>query len=249
MRTITLAIAMCLAAGAASADDRKAAADATYRAGEDLYQAKHYLDAAAKFETAYALDPDPAVLFNIAQAYRLGRACAQAARYYHLFLTRVPDPPERDKLDHYITEMDECARREAAASSPQVVHDTQIVHDTRLVRDPGRRQRTLGLVLGAVGVVGLGVGAYLTSDVHQIQSDRESVCKLGCLWGDELATIQRLDDRGHRAEIFEGIVYTTAGAALVTGAVLYVLGVTRHAETISVSPAPGGVAASVRVAF
>ncbi len=35
--------------------------------------------AAERFELAYELDPDPAYLFNLAQAYRLGNVCAKSA--------------------------------------------------------------------------------------------------------------------------------------------------------------------------
>jgi len=53
-----------------------------YARGEAQYQAGEFLAAAASFEEAYARERDPSILFNIAQAYRFGKACAKAADSY-----------------------------------------------------------------------------------------------------------------------------------------------------------------------
>ena len=243
-------LSLLLVASAAHADDdAHARADAVYKEGEQLYADKQYLAAAARFEASYAIEADPAVLFNIAQAYRLGRACAQAARFYHQFIDKVPSPPDRDKLDRYITEMDACAKAEAAATQPTVIHDTRVVHDTQVVHVADHPSRVLPLALGAGGLLSLGIAAYFTYDVHQIQRDREAACPPGCLYGDVLPRLQHLDDRGHRAEIGEVVFYAVGGAAVIASAVLFVLDHRAPADrVVTVAPLPGGgsVAASWR---
>jgi tetratricopeptide (TPR) repeat protein len=242
-------IALCATVAAAqpapAAD--KVHADAIYAEGEELYAHGNYLAAADKFEQAYKLDPDPAVLFNLAQAFRLGHACAQAARYYHEFAGKVSHPPDREQLAKYIHDMDSCAAREASLVKPTIIHDTHVVHLRDV--DRGRPKRVLGLVTVAVGVVGLAVGGYLTYDVHQIQQDRASVCGTDCVWGDEIAAIDRLDHRGRRAEILEAVVYSASGVAVLTGVGLYLLGRKRTESVVVATPTPGGAQVSARWRF
>jgi tetratricopeptide (TPR) repeat protein len=247
VKTISIAI-VCVLAASAYANGKS---DAAYHDGERLYAAKQYLAAAAKFEEAYNADPDPAVLFNIAQAYRLGHACAQASRFYHRFLDAAPSPPEPEKLQRYIDDMDACAKREAEVAEPRVIHDTQVVEKTKYVgeRDPGRRMRTIGAIVGGVGLVAAAVGGYFTYRVHDIQSDREAVCAAGCIWGEQQERINNLDSRGHRAERIETIAYATAGVAVIAGVTLYVIGSRRKRDTLVALPLPGGGAASWQFDF
>src|ERR1700679_3405566 len=70
----------------APAPTDKDAAAARYAQGQQHFSAGEDLDAADDFEAAYALDHDPVYLYNIAQAYRLGIACARAADFYRKFL-------------------------------------------------------------------------------------------------------------------------------------------------------------------
>lgn len=239
-------VAMIIATAATvRADDAKARADVIYQQGEALYAAKNYLAAASHFEEAYALDPDPAVLFNIAQAYRFGRACAQAARYYHLFVDKVPHPPDAAGLARNMNEMDTCAKAEASAAPPTVIHDTRVVHHTKIVRSSSNR--AIGLGLGIGGLVSLAVGAWFTHDVHAIQAERDVACPAGCIWAAAGPRIAHLDDRGRRAQLGEAIAYSAGAAALITGVLLVVFSrdETRSRELL-VTPTATGAAASWR---
>ena len=246
MKLASLAIG-CVLASAAHANTKS---DAAYREGVRLYEAKQYLAAAAKFEAAYAAEPDPAVLFNIAQAYRLGHACAQASRFYHRFLDAVPAPPEPEKLQRYIDDMDACAKREAEVAQPRVIHDTRVVEKTTYVeRDPGRGTRRAGLIVGGLGLAAGVVGAYFTYKVHDLASERDEICADGCVWGVERDRIDDLDKRGRRAETIEMIAYGTAGAAVLAGISLYVIGSRHRQDRLVATPLPGGGAASLRIEF
>lgn len=236
-------VILMLLAGVARANE---AADELYKKGELLYVDRHYIEAAKMFEQAYAIDPDPAVLFNIAQAYRLGRACVQAARYYHEFLDKVPHPPEADKLQKYVADMDACAQAEAAGMKPQVIHDTKVVKQTEVVHE--KRSLVLPLAIGGVGLVALVVGAAYTYDVHALQQLRDQACPPGCVYGDKVARLNDLDDRGKRAERVEAIGYAVGGAAAIAATVLLVLRSQERDERIIVpAPAPGG--ATLTMAF
>lgn len=237
MRPLAILI---LLASIAHADPK---ADDLYRKGELLYTDRHYIDAARMFEQAYQIDPDPAVLFNIAQAYRLGRACVQAARYYHEFLDKVPHPPEAEKLQKYVADMDACAAAEHEAIVPQVIHDTKVVHQTEVVHE--QRSLVLPLAIGGVGLAALVVGAVFTYDVHALQNLRDKACEPGCIYGDKVARLNDLDSRGKRAERVEAVGYAVGGAAAVAATVLLVLRSQERDERIIVpAPAPGGATLS-----
>src|SRR5207248_8579217 len=102
VRRGVLALVLVLGAHATHAQP-KADADRAYAEGQTLYASGDYLAAAAKFERAYQLDPDPAVLFNIAQAYRLGKDCAHAGSRYRDYLSAAGvSAANRDRVAKYI---------------------------------------------------------------------------------------------------------------------------------------------------
>jgi tetratricopeptide (TPR) repeat protein len=107
MRTlIGLMAVLLLAAGAhAGEEDDLASARTHYRRGMKAYDLGRYLDAAHEYEQAYDAKEDPALLFNIAQAYRLGGDNASAVRAYRSFLRRVPRAPNRAEVEARIDEL------------------------------------------------------------------------------------------------------------------------------------------------
>jgi hypothetical protein len=130
--TRTLVCVLTLAAGLAAREARaqpKAEASARFAEGASKYDAADYLGAADKFKDAYASDPDPSYLFNIAQAYRFANDCADAADYYRRFLVAVSQPPNVDKVKGWLRDEEMCARvradqgSEPAASAPAAAQD------------------------------------------------------------------------------------------------------------------------------
>jgi tetratricopeptide (TPR) repeat protein len=51
----------------------------------------HYAEAAEKYEKAFSIHPDPALLYNCAQAYRLAGNHARALELYRNYLRLYPD--------------------------------------------------------------------------------------------------------------------------------------------------------------
>lgn len=115
---LAVAATVALSATAAHADPTardKAAAQQAYAAGQSRYDAGDFLGAAEQFSAAYQHDPDPVYLFNLAQAYRFAKRCRDAGDSYRRFLAAAPDAPNRDKVQHYLEEVDACARSQAPA--------------------------------------------------------------------------------------------------------------------------------------
>jgi tetratricopeptide (TPR) repeat protein len=93
-----------------------------YKRGTKAYDLGRYLEAAREYETAYEIKDDPALLYNIAQAYRLGGDHANALRSYRSFLRRLPNAPNRPDVETKIAELQKVidAQAKAAAQSAEL---------------------------------------------------------------------------------------------------------------------------------
>lgn len=78
------------------AEDAQAARARVKRATA-AYNLGHYGEAASEFEEAYRLVQDPALLFNVAQSYRLGGEPEKALTAYKSYLRTAPDGPDRQQ--------------------------------------------------------------------------------------------------------------------------------------------------------
>jgi hypothetical protein len=105
--TLSLVVAFGLAAQARAADkDDKAAAREHYEKGTSFYDLGRYPEAIKEFEAAYELKKDPALLFNLAQAYRLAGNAEQALHFYKTYLRYVPRPPNKAEIDDRIAALE-----------------------------------------------------------------------------------------------------------------------------------------------
>ena len=269
VKALGIALVVVLACGVGHAGPRtpaQAAAARAYAEGQARYDAKDYLGAANRFAEAYSHDPDPVYLFNLAQAYRFAKRCRDAADGYRRFLAAAPDAPNKDKVEHYVAEMDACARTQGEptaatdtdqAGTPAVPAPDGSGATTAPPRDDatagvtslhvaGQAEpeahdglRTLGYVAGGVGIAALGLGGYFTWDISRITHDRDRACPAATICDG--GVLEHFDDRGHRAEIGEAMAYSIGGALLVAGVALVVLGHHRHA--IALAPERDGVVA------
>lgn len=71
-----------------------------------LYQAQKFEESIPEFKAAYQLSPKPALLFNLAQAYRKAGHPREAIEHYDLYLSATPqlDGDMRHKVDGYLAE-------------------------------------------------------------------------------------------------------------------------------------------------
>ena len=100
---LALVVALC-ASGVASADNRVVAKQ-HYERGTTLYDLGKYLEAAHEYEAAFDAHSDPALLFNIGQAFRLGGDNASATRAYRSYLRRLPDAPNRAEVERLLASL------------------------------------------------------------------------------------------------------------------------------------------------
>jgi tetratricopeptide (TPR) repeat protein len=267
---IAAVLACASSAGAQPApsnkDKDKDKAAAAFADGQKDYAAGKYAGAAVKFEAAYALDPDPAYLFNIAQAYRFDNACAAAAAAYRRFLAIAPDAPNAAKVKQFIEQSDECAKTQAPVTPvepprppPERIEPVVPPPPERpSSSSPGRGQRIAGVAVGASGLVGLGLAAYFTYEASDYTSQREALCaneieSTGtCVWTVEREQKENaLDDQGKRAQLLARLSWGIGGAALVGGVVLYLLAPRASGEraAVTIAPSQGGAMAYGTIRF
>ena len=105
MRAAGIIVALLVATvGVARGEE---SAKAHFVRGTKLYDLGRYLEAAKEYEATYELKDDPAILFNIGQAYRLGKDFPDAIRAYKSFLRRVPESEQRGQIEAHLKEMQE----------------------------------------------------------------------------------------------------------------------------------------------
>ncbi len=231
--------ALALCAATTSWAGPKEDARAAYDAGVEAYRALRYLEAASKFEAAYALDPDPGFLFNIAQSYRLGRSCKKAIEYYDRFSQAVPNPPEPEALQRYRYEAVTCA-----SSEPAPAPRTRVVErDVPFVR----RWTTWAIPAGAsagVAIVFAVVGARAKSKVDEIR-DCGVVQQENCPF--TYADALRWETRGKRDNLISYIALGATGGFAVTAVIMKVTEPARFVVVPDVGPDQVGLSITGRL--
>jgi tetratricopeptide (TPR) repeat protein len=109
------------AARAQSDSDKRQQAKEHYEMANRFYDVGKYGDAINEYEQAYLLVEDPALLFNIGQAYRLWDHLEDAIRSYKNYLRRRPDASNRAEVEKKIADLERTLdeRRRAGALQPQ----------------------------------------------------------------------------------------------------------------------------------
>jgi tetratricopeptide (TPR) repeat protein len=181
-----LVAALLFCAAPAAADDATQSARAHYTQGTKLYDLGRYHDAAKEYEAAFERKDDPALLFNIAQAYRLGHDYADSIRAYKSFLRRVPDTEQRAQVEAHIREMQLLLDKQqppppvapTVATPPPAVTPPPAGEEPRAERTPLYKKWWLWTIVGGVvvagAVVGITVGVLASRD-----SFNPSLGKLG----------------------------------------------------------------------
>ena len=257
---VVLVIACLAAPVEARADDAwsggvPAKARTLAERGRAYHDAGDYAKAISAFTQAYVMAPSPALLFNLAQAYRLQGDCDDAALMYRRYLAANPSPEGRVLAEIHLANVERCVHKlslhipvEIAADRSLVPRPPAALAATASAPAPSRKAQLekdvgVGLMLG--GGFALGVATYYTVQAHAAANDVAAAYAKGAKWKD----VAPIDAQGKtfatRAKIFG------AGGALgvAGGLVTYLIG--RHTEgpPVTVAPTNRGVAVSMRWAF
>jgi tetratricopeptide (TPR) repeat protein len=94
------------------------AAHEHYRRGTAAYNLGKYQEAAKEYEQAYEATLDPALLFNVAQAYRLAGDRKRAITTYRSYLRSAPNGAERGLAELKLKELESQPNAEAPPVPP-----------------------------------------------------------------------------------------------------------------------------------
>jgi tetratricopeptide (TPR) repeat protein len=192
-----------------------AEARAHYDKGLTHYHLGQFDDAAREFKIAYELSERPGLLFNIAQAYRLGGHPAEAAYFYRTYLRLVPDAANRADVEDLVAEAD------AAVKAEEVRHRRERERQVRAeeVAQHKRRLRLAGVITAGSGVLLAGAGSFFAVRAAGAEDDLETLAAEGGTWSDAYAAIQ---DDGERDDAIGTTLILTGSAAVAAGVGLYV---------------------------
>ena len=100
-----IGLTLVMIGGATARAEDIEAARQHYQQGSKQFDLGLYDKAIQEYMAAYDAKPDPALLYNIAQAHKLAGHAAEAIRFYRVYLMRVRDAPNGDEVRAKIAEL------------------------------------------------------------------------------------------------------------------------------------------------
>jgi len=107
-----LAVALVLLAASVAHADSETEAQEHFKRGVKLYNLGHFQDAIPEFEKAYDLDPQPILLFNIAQSHRQNGNKERALFFYRRYLEQEPNAAKRADVEQRMKELAQALQQE-----------------------------------------------------------------------------------------------------------------------------------------
>jgi tetratricopeptide (TPR) repeat protein len=255
---LVLALVVCTPTAHASPGDAMQEAKDHYDRGMAHYELGEFTAAVEEFKAAYALSQAPGLLFNLAQASRLGKDYEQSLHFYRAYLRARPDAANRDDVEKRIAELEPIVEKRHKADEakrlavptpqpaprPGRIDERPPVERPVVVTPPpsGRGLKIGGIVLSVAGAGLLAAGIGLGVASNDAQNKLSALATQMGNWSPEQ---QRLYDNGKTDAAAANALYAVGGAAVATGVILVAVGVRRDRARFAVAPLPGGGAHAV----
>lgn len=220
----------------AIADDVESARQ-HYTQGSKDFDLGLYDKAVQEYMAAYDAKPDPALLYNIAQAHKLAGHPAEAIRFYKTYLSRVPDAPNADEVHVKIEELQKAIEQQKKAqqqppdqvqpmgSVPSAVGAAAApINPGTTIAAPARNDRrsrlflTVGLTVSGIGVAALVTGATLSAVAKQDANQLSALDQSRGIFDPAK------DSSGRALGTAGPVLIGVGGALVVVGGVVAVLG-------------------------
>ncbi|HEY2743249.1 MAG TPA: tetratricopeptide repeat protein, partial [Polyangia bacterium] len=104
--------------------------------GSRLYDLGKFREAAREYEEAYKYKPDPALLFNIGQAYRGAGNTSEALTAYKSYLRKVPEAPNRAEVEGHIGRLQQTLDDERRARAAEELRQRQQQQQQQAIAQP-----------------------------------------------------------------------------------------------------------------
>jgi tetratricopeptide (TPR) repeat protein len=255
---IFVAAALAFAPLAARGDESEIPAKARTLAdrGRAFHDAGDYRDAITAFTQAYVIAPSPALLFNLAQAYRLQGNCDDAALMYRRYLATNPDLAQRALAETHLASVERCMHKLALhipiesgtsrALVPQPPSATvAATRDTPAAPRRAQIEKDVGIGLTIGGGVSLAIAAYYAIQAHQAADDVTAAYAKGGAWND----VAPSDARGKSAATAAKLFGAGGALGVAGGIVTYLIGKRDEQPPVTVAPTRNGLSVGVRWAF
>jgi tetratricopeptide (TPR) repeat protein len=224
-------VALLLCAGVAHAQPASTA-EQLFDEGQQAYDAKQYDAALVSWQKSYELSRLPALLFNVAQAFRLRAQpgdCGKAVEHYRKFIQLDPKSSQRGTAEGFLAELAACATDVPAQPAP-------VSPGPEPAQPGGSTKRLTGSIVAAGSVVLFATGAYFGSKARALGNEVTEECARRC----EFADIADRDAEGRSAVTKQWVFYGLGAAGLATGGVLYWLGTKERSAPVAVVPRGDG---------
>lgn len=158
---LTLALGQAHAVEFGDSAEKERSFREQYDAAERAYAAKDYSSAVPRLQAAFAIEPVPQILFNIAQAYRKLYLYSDARVYYELYRSTVKGLSQAEQ-EVIVRRIDEMRDAERASQSTRVVEKTKLYYvHVQSEKPPPSWLLPVGITSGALGLGGLAGGISL----------------------------------------------------------------------------------------
>ena len=206
---VALAVSSAFADAPASSDNAadKASALELARAGDEAYKAGDFERAAELVRRAYALYPEPLLLYNLALALDGMGKTSEALDYYERYLATDPDVKDRGAIERRVTTM-----RSQLAAQAERARAERVAANKRQPSGPTVAPSTSKLPFLTIGVGVLAAGGGIAFGAASIKRHDDAEVA-----PSQLAAQQHQD----RAQLYA----TTANVLFIAGGVLAVGGV------------------------
>lgn len=244
-----------------------------FLAGKIAHDGKKYKLAIKKYTEAYELYPQPLFLYNIAQVKRLDGDLEGALFYYEKYLNEDPKGRGAKNSRQIVGELRAQIAQQKAVAEAVAKAEARVEADAKAkadadakaeadakakaeaeaqaalitnpdlppVKDSGSGLKIAGLSTAGVGLLSLGVSALFANSA---QSKQDEIANFSGTW---TTREQKLYDEGETANRWAIISAGVGGTAIVSGALLYLLGSRKssRADSLSVIPMPVRGSASI----
>lgn len=256
---------------AADTDAKKAEAKALYEKGLGHYNLGEWDLAIDAFRKAYAISSAPGLLFNIGQSFRLKKDYEQALYFYGTYLRLKPDASNRADVEARMKEMEEAIEEQkkmqakppigtvspdGGATTTTTTTTTTTAGGTNTT-SPAAPQGETGvksqsLITAGYATAGAGTALVITGAIFGSMA-RSAEKELNSLSTDRGTwTVEQQDkyDAGKRNNTIAIISFVAGGAAIATGATLFVLGTLKKSSTsVAINPSASGTTVAVGWSF
>lgn len=221
-----------------------------YEKATRAYDVQKYTEAVDEYQKAYEIGGDPAMLYNVAQSYRLADQPSDALRFYRRYLQRSPNARNREDVERKIADlektMEERRKAAAAAAAPAPVAPPPAAVPPPVAPAPIVREdqgmggvRIAGIVVTSVGAAAL-VAAAVTGKMAAGKGDDLTHAS------EKMETFDpEVEKSGKSLDTFTKIAAIAGGALAVAGVIMIVVG----GNSGEVSPTPSTAQAFVTPVF